>query len=193
MQSVYLLLVALSVAVVPHSSDLKLSSPAFLDWTEAAPQSGQSKPRVIDGSENPELFPEWFIWELLLETLPRSAPPEGDRRGNRYSVLGLTDSEIQTLLREVREFERSKGILSRQLMAKRAALTASKKSESEIRDATQELNLQYRYRILDARHRIYQEVSSASIEKLRDLAYQLVAGTKVHLRGRAVESFFKPW
>lgn len=193
MQSVHLVAIALSVAVVPHSPYLMLSSLASLQWTEAAPPNGQSQPRVIDGSKDPELFPEWFIWEMLFESLPRTAPAKGDRKVSRYSLLGLTDSDIQTLVREVEVFERSKGILSEEIRTTRAALTASKKSESDIRDATHQLNLRYRYKILDARSRIYQDLSSGGAEKLRELAYQLVAGTKVHLRGRAAELFFTPW
>jgi hypothetical protein len=191
MQLVHVILIALSVAVIPHNSRLTLSSRAFVHWTQAAPQGGQSEPQVIDGSKNPELFPEWYIWEMLFERLPPTAPAEQEKI-NHYSRLGLTNSEIQTLVREVRAFGRSKEILSQQLRTTRAALTASKKSESDIRDATQEVNLQYRYRILDARNRIYEELSPASIEKLRKFAYQLVAGTTVYLRGRAVEFFFIP-
>jgi hypothetical protein len=53
-------------------------------------QQGQTV--VIDGSKNPERFPEWFVWEQAFESLSASPGPVPLHR-----EIGVTETDLAVL------------------------------------------------------------------------------------------------
>jgi hypothetical protein len=144
---------------------------------------------VLDGAKTPELFPEWFIWELTFQSLPSS---QTTRKIPPHVELGVTEAELKVLQNEVRAFKELQRNLGEKLRATRNAAVSRGKSEDQIRDATHVVNVEYRLQVLDARQRIYEQLSPESLIRLRTWIEQLIRGTQVHLRGRAVQLFREP-
>jgi hypothetical protein len=177
------ILLASVLSVVSSFPPLVLSSP--------------QEAKILDGSKHPELFPEWFIWERVLQSLPLSVSTGEPQRALQVPPidvrLGLSKDEMVILVKEAQLFQQSKELLRKQLKEVRATLLAQGKSEDQIRSATKDVNLQYRYRILDSRGRLYQTLSPASLEELRKETNHRLKGTTVHLRGYVATYFNLPW
>jgi hypothetical protein len=145
---------------------------------------------IIDGSKNPQLFPQWFIWELTFQRL------SGDmtkRPIPLHRELGVTEDELKFVLDEVRSFQQIQQALAKQLRETRNAEIARGKRDDEVQDATHAVNLDYRFKVLESRQRIHERLSPESLIRLRAWIDQGIRGTKVRLRGRAVEFFKQPW
>jgi hypothetical protein len=183
MVSVVAIVLAFALSVVSSVAPLVLSSPQ-----DAV---------TLDGSKHPELFPEWFIWEQILQSLPQSVSTSEPQHALQLPSidvrLGISKDEMAILVNEARLFQQSKELLRKQLKEVRATLLAQGKSEHQIRSATKDVNLQYRYRILDSRGRLYQTLSPASLEGFRKEINHRLKGTTVHLRGYAATYFKLPW
>lgn len=105
----------------------------------------------------------------------------------------MTEAEFKFLQNEARLFKDLERALSEKLVAARNAAASHGKGEDQIRDATHVINLEYRYKVLEAQQRIYAQLSPESLIRLRAWIDQLVRGTEVHLRGRAIKFFKEPW
>jgi hypothetical protein len=144
---------------------------------------------VIDGSKNPELFPEWYVWERLFEWLPSTAtPPQGF--GDQAQI---STTNYSILSREVKVYHESKQRLERELKERTAALTAQGKTADQIDDAQRALEMEHRHRILDARARVYRDLPAPALQNLRAWVNQRLRSVTVHLRGRTAEQFRLPW
>src|SRR5262245_31033675 len=144
---------------------------------------------VIDGRVNPELFPEWYVWEQAFLALART----NDVKETLTVGVGLSDAEAILLTAEVTQFQRRQTTLANQLAETKKSLIAQDKREVEIRDATQAVELRYRYDILEARQRLYDRLSADGILALRNWTDGRMRTTKVLLRGRAATYFRLPW
>jgi hypothetical protein len=144
---------------------------------------------VIDGSKNPELFPEWYVWERVFEWLPSGATPP--RGGGDELQISTTNYSI--LAREVKAYHESKQRLERELKERTAAFTAQGRTADQIDDAQRALEMEYRYRILDGRARVYRDLPSPALQNLRAWANERLRGVSVHLRGRTAGQFRLPW
>jgi len=157
-----------------------------------APTGSDPEEVVLDGSKNPDIFPEWFVWEHTLQWVG-GAGAAGTRPVPLRQELGVSRTELTFLLEEVRKLKLLQVILASQLSETRTAEHGKGKSEEQIRDATETVNLAYRYKILEARQRIYDRLSPASLIRLRSWMSEIMKGTTVQLRGRAIKAFRYPW
>lgn len=151
----------------------------------ASAQRAATQSLVIDGSRNPELIPEWYIWEQTFLAIGRDAA--GIRR-----KVAIDDDAVKVLLVEGKRFDAAQAVLAEQLRSTRATLTQQRKSEDAIRDATDAHELDYRYKILEARLRISETLAPENMLILRAWIDQQMAHTKIHLRGRALKIFQLP-
>lgn len=150
-------------------------------------QAGGSRRLTIDGSKNPELFPEWFFWQTGLEALQVPPMPQMPR----HKQIGVSEADLKILLRESAAFKDYERILTRELRASRAALKG--KDEDTQQDAFREINLQYRHRILESRARVYAETSADGLKAFRKWVMDRLHGTTIYLSGRTLEYFHLPW
>ena len=169
---------------------LALAAACFSGPAWALQRQGTSGSLVIDGSKNPELFPEWFIWQQTFIALDRDG---SNARIPVHVELGVSETEAQYLMTEVKGFQDLQAILAKQIREARSTLTAQNKPEGQIRDAIQAHELEYRYKLLEARQRIYEKLSPESMVGLRGWIDRRMSGTKAHLRGRALQYFHLPW
>lgn len=153
-------------------------------------QSGQPKTLIIDGSKNPELFPQWFAWETFFQSWPMEY---GRRATLLRQELGLSDQEVAYLQTEVKRFRDAEGRLKRELRSTRVDLLARGKSEDQIRDATKEINLRYRHEVLDGRGRVFATLKPESFKRVVEWIDGRLKGTTIRLRGRTLEYFQQPW
>lgn len=144
---------------------------------------------IIDGSKGIEQFPEWYAWELLFHSLGRTHLSE---KALLHERLGLSLSELDLLMTERKRFLDNEVELANKLKETRSRLQATGKDEEEIRDATLNVNLEYRFRILEARERLLQQLSPDGYLSLRGWLSKQLAGTTVQLRARAIKEFRLP-
>jgi hypothetical protein len=147
---------------------------------------------VIDGSKNPDLFPQWYVWEMAFHWLDGGST-ESRRPIPLHREIGISETELKFLMDQVKAFKQLQEALSKQLVETRGAAIAQGKREDDIRLATEQVNLDYRYRVLDLRQRIYDQLPTMSLIRLVAWIDPQLAGTTVHLRGRAVQFFRQPW
>lgn len=154
---------------------------------QVAPKAADSL--VLDGAKNPELFPEWYVWELVFQRIARGA---FHSKEPIHAQLGINAREFVLIEQETALFENYEKALETKLRDTRSALKAKGKSEDEIRDATHEHNMEYRYKVLEARDRVVRGLSTESNQRIREWINRQLAGTKVHLSGRAAKVFHLP-
>ena len=145
---------------------------------------------TIDGSRNPEMFPQWYVWELAFQQLGQES------KRTRFPLqkqLGLSDAEYKVVMDEVKVFNQLTETLRKELADTIAVATAARKNEEQIRDATQVVDLNYRYKILEGRQRIHDQLPRERLTLLRAWIDDIVRGTTVFLSGRAVRFFRQPW
>jgi hypothetical protein len=181
-------LLAALLMILPAQLCWSHLSPLFVLTLSANVTQPATKAVVIDGSKNPELFPEWFVWERIFDSIGSGAISRASPRS-----LGISEPEFTLLTTQAKMFRYARDKAEKQIADTIADLRAKKTKEDEIRNATIEIELQYRHHILDARHQIYEHFSPEGLQNIRKLANTLLAVTTMHLRGRAVEYFHLPW
>lgn len=145
---------------------------------------------TIDGSKNPEMFPQWYVWELAFQQLGQES------KRTRFPLqkqLGLSDAEDKIVMDEVKVFNQLTEALRKDLADTIAVTRADRKNAEQIRDATQVVELNYRYKILEGRQRIHERLPREHLTLLRAWIDDIVKGTTVFLSGRAVQFFRQPW
>jgi hypothetical protein len=170
-------IIAVSCWPVVTSAQSRLSQPSSSDEV------------VIDGTKNPELFPEWFIWQQTLRALDRLAATS---KTPLYHGLDISGAEWTLIQQEIKVFHELQSTLEKQLLQTRKAAAAERKTEDETRDATHVVNLDYRHKVLDIGQRVSERLSPESLTRLRAWINELVRGTTVSLRGRAIKLFREP-
>lgn len=162
----------------------------FPVYADLSAQSASGKTLVIDGSKNPELFPQWYVWETFFQALPieNVGGPTLLRR-----ELRVSDSEFVFLLTEARRFRHAEETLRTELRATRTALLAEKKTDEEIQDASKEVNLRYRQQVLDGRGRVHSTLGAESLQNVVAWIERRLSGTTLRLSGKTLEYFRQPW
>ena len=173
-----------SVAVSPDGPRLGVAAGAV-----GSHDSQASQAVVIDGSKNPELFPEWYVWERTFEWLPTTATAPREFADEAQ----LSTANYAVLAREVKVYHESKQRLERELKERTSALTAQGKTADQIDAAQRALEMEHRYRILDARARVYRDLPAPALQNFRAWINQRLRSVSVHLRGRTAEQFRLPW
>ncbi len=158
----------------------------FLAPLVSSTHSQSSGEVVIDGAKNPELFPEWFVWEQTLQTLPRLG------RTGKTTELDVSRVEWALIQREIKVFQELQTTQEKQHRQIKAAGEPTGKTEDQIRNAAHLVDLEYRHKVLDIAHRVSEGLSPESLTRLRAWIDVLVQGTAVHLRGRAIKLFREP-
>ncbi len=184
--------IGVSVAVCGIvTGDISHPQAPFEELSVSSPNNQNSSERVVlDGAKNPELFPEWYVWEMVFKKVARGA---AHPKTPLHQELGISERELILLEQERGLFENYEKDLEQKLRNTSAALKAKGTSEDEVRNATHEHNMEYRFKILDARDRVIRALSAESNTALRAWINRELIGTKVYLTGRAAKVFHMPW
>lgn len=181
----------LSVPVqMSWASRCSLRLPALcsaLVFVAAVPVLAQQK--IIDGSKNPELLPQWFVWQETFRTIV--VHPD---REKLEKEVGLTDDEFKFLLGEQAAHSKRETSLATQLRTTGEALRTQGLPPERIAGDLAALDFDYRWQVLYARQRIHDKLSPESLARLEQWIYRhVISAAKVHLSGSAVQRFFSPW
>jgi hypothetical protein len=136
----------------------------------------------IDGSKNPELIPEWYIWETFFRQLHTA--------GTIPSVLDLTTSEERLLQMELEQYAKSnqqcqKGIESLRPLVGVAPI-------SEVNDKQRAIQLECRRRSLEIRDRLLAGVRPDASVAIAAWVENLKARVEISVPKRELAHFRQP-
>lgn len=177
------LLLALLLAALPSLS---------LEAAASYEQASSTQTLIIDGSKNPERFPQWYVWETAFRSLPTSQL-EPLAQARLLTDLGVSEADLVLIAREASHYRRAETALSKSLRATLGSLKAAAASEQQIREATRPLNLTYRHEILDARTRLHLALSADSRLGLTAWIDRILSRTTLRLSGDTLKYFHEPW
>lgn len=167
---------------------------------KSPPQSAHTPPAgtlVLDGAKNPEFFPEWFKWEGFFTSMA-GAPlsgvvVHGIKLPPLHEQIGFSEADLAIALNEVKRFQQYRQVMETQVRSLNAGMKAEGKREEDILAAVHQVDLTYRYKILDARERLYGQLSPEGLGAIRRWIDQQLQGTTMYLRGSAKATFRLPW
>ena len=149
----------------------------------AISQSGQEV--VIEGSKNPELFPEWFTWELAFVWVSEHSD---DGPVPLQKEIGISETDRAVLEEQTRAFRELRAATATRIRDAIDKADAQKKSQDERNAATERISLEYRYKILDFGQRTTEQLSAEGVRLVRTWIAKLVRGSTMRLRGRSIQS-----
>jgi hypothetical protein len=153
----------------------------------AISQSGQEV--VIEGSKNPEQFPEWFTWELAFVWVSEHS---NDGPVSLQKEIGLSETDFAVLKEQARAFRELRAATATRIRDAIDKVNAQKKSEDDRAAATESISLEYRYKILDFGQRTTEQLSAEGVLLVRTWIAKLVRGSTMRLRGRSIQFFKQP-
>jgi hypothetical protein len=166
------------------------------DQSPAQPGQVAAGTLVLDGAKHPELFPEWFRWEGFFTSLvgaPLSGVVvHGMKLPPLHEQLGLIEADLAIVLNEGKGFQQYRQEMEAQVRSLNARMKAEGKREKDIIAAVHQVDLTYRYKILDASDRLHAQLSADSLAAVTRRIDQQVQGTTMYLRGSAKETFQLP-
>jgi len=136
----------------------------------------------IDGSKNPELIPEWYVWETFFRQLHTA--------GTVPSALNLTESETRALHMEVEEFYKSNQQCQKQIENLRPLVGIA--SNSEVNQKQRSIQLECRNRSLDIRDRLLAGVRPEASVALVTWVESLKSGIEISVPKRELAHFRQP-
>jgi len=149
---------------------------------------------TIDGSKNPELLPEWFVWEKTLTMLARDVAASRVDSKALVKDLGIRDAELELLLKEARDEAERGERLYKELAPIGERMRAEGKSPLAILEVVVPLTFEGRRQTLEARGRLYSALSDESLWNLRNWIFvHIIQKTKITLHGSEARSFSFPW
>lgn len=143
---------------------------------------GPSERVEIDGSRNPELIPEWYVWETFFRQLHKA--------GTVPSALNLTESETRALQMEVEEFNKSNQQCQKQIESLRPLLGVA--PNSEVNQKQRSIQLECRNRSLDIRDRLLAGVRPEASVALVTWVESLKSGIEISVPKRELAHFRQP-
>jgi hypothetical protein len=106
--------------------------------------AGPSERLEIDGSKNPELIPEWYIWETFFRQLHTA--------GTIPSALNLTTNEERYLRMELEQYAKSNQRCQKDIDGLRPLVGVA--SNKEVNEKQRAIQLECRLRSLEIRGRL---------------------------------------
>ncbi len=167
-----LLCVAAPAGATSQNSGPRFSDPAPPEWVH------------IDGSKNPELIPEWSIWQRGFLILARSAELP------TVILRQFTPEELELLKRETAEELRRDAVCQRRVLDLRPLLATERMRV--IDERTKAIQLECRQDTLDAHDRLLARLRSEAQFALTDWMEALRTGTRVSIPRKELPHYLKP-
>lgn len=156
----------------PQGRTPRFSSPPPSEWVH------------IDGSKNPELIPEWSIWQRGLQILARSSALP-------TTILQQFTSEESALLKKETAEELARDAACQRRVLKLAPLLAMEKARI-LDEKTKVIQLDCRQQTLDARDRLLARISPGAQVALAEWIEALKAGTRVSIPKKELAHYLQP-
>jgi len=137
----------------------------------------------IDGKKNPELIPEWSVWEDALRVIAG-----GSRQLPSLVLEHTTKEEEALILREADQQPKRDGECKTRLLA----LKPDSGKPDTLVQRSQAIRLQCRWGALQARDRILAAISPAARTALMEFVESVRAATKVDILKRDLAFFLQP-
>ena len=144
--------------------------------------AGPSERLEIDGSKNPELIPEWYIWETFFRQLHTA--------GTIPSALDLTATEERFLKMELDQYATSTTACQQQIEKLRPLVGVA--PVKEISDKQRAIQLECRRRSLDIRDRLLERVPPEAAAAITAWVENLKTGIEISVPKRELAHFRQP-
>jgi len=164
----------------------------------AASLSGQSPPQPspknpfivaapserleIDGSKNPELIPEWYIWETFFRQLHTA--------GTTPSALNLTIDEERVLQMELEHYAKSNQQCQKDIEGLRPLVGVA--SNTEVNEKQRAIQLECRLRSLEIRDRLLAGVRPEASVAITAWVENLKSRVEISVPKRELAHFRQP-
>ena len=163
---------------VPEFAAQSLPTPAPRPFSIAGP----SERLEIDGSKNPELVPEWYVWETFFRELHKT--------GTVPSELNLTTNETRTLQMEVEQYHKNNLECQKQVESLRPLVGVA--SNSEVNQKQRAIQLECRHRTLEIRERLLGAVRPETSLAVMSWVENLKSGIEISVPKRELAHFRQP-
>ena len=158
---------------------VSLNTPAPM----AAPPQKPTDVMHIDGKKNPELIPEWSVWEDALRIIAG-----GSRQLPSLVLEHTTKAEEALILREADQQPKRDAECKTRLLA----LKPDGDKDTTLVQRSQAIRLQCRWGALHARDRILAAISPAVRTALMEFVESVRAATTVDILKRDLAFFLQP-
>jgi hypothetical protein len=167
-----------------------MSSGTSLPGQSAQPSSsknpfsipGPSERLEIAGSKNPELIPDWYIWETFFRQLHTA--------GTIPSVLNLTTNEERFLQMELEQYSKSNQQCQKDIESLRPLVGVA--PVKDINEQQRVIQLACRRRSLDLRDRLLAGVEPESSVAIAAWVEHLKTGIEISVPKRELAHFRQP-
>jgi hypothetical protein len=136
----------------------------------------------IDGSKNPELVPEWYVWETFFRQLHKT--------GTVPSALNLTTTETRVLQMEVEHYSKSNQACQKQIEELRPLVGVA--PNSEVNEKQRAIQLECRHRTLEIRERLLGTVRPETSIAVVSWVENLKSGIEISVPKRELAHFRQP-
>jgi len=144
--------------------------------------AGPAERLEIDGSKNPELIPEWYVWETFFRHLHTA--------GTVPSALNLSPSEERTLQMAVERYDKSTQECQKEIESLRPLVGAV--PIGEVNQKQRAVQLECRRRSLDIRDRLLAGVGPDGAIALTTWVENLKGRIEVSVPKRELDHFRQP-
>ena len=144
--------------------------------------AGPSERLEIDGSKNPELIPEWYIWETFFRQLHTA--------GTIPSVLNLTTSEERFLQMQLEKYAKSNQQCQKDIESLRPLVGIA--SNTEVNEKQRAIQLECRRRSLEIRDRLLVGVRPDAGVAIAAWVENLKARVEISIPKRELAHFRQP-
>ena len=144
--------------------------------------AGPSERLEIDGGKNPELIPEWYVWETFFRQLHKT--------GTEPSALKLTASETRVLRMEVERYSKSNQECQKQIEDLRPLVGVA--PNSEVNQKQRAIQLECRNRTLDIRERLLDGIGPDARDAVISWVENLKSGIEISVPKRELAHFRQP-
>ena len=136
----------------------------------------------IDGSKNPELIPEWYIWETFFRQLHTA--------GTVPTALSLSADEERVLRMELEQYRKSNQQCQSDIERLRPMLGVA--PVKDINEKQQAIQLECRRRSLDIRDRLLAKVRPEASVAITGWVENLKTGIEISVPKRELAHFRQP-
>lgn len=144
--------------------------------------AGPSERLEIDGSKNPELIPEWYIWETFFRQLHTA--------GTIPSALNLAVSEERFLRMELEQYAKSNQQCQKDIESLRPLVGVA--SNTEVNEKQRAIQLQCRLRSLEIRDRLLAGVRPEASVAIAAWVENLKSRVEISVPKRELAHFRQP-
>jgi hypothetical protein len=143
---------------------------------------GPSERLEIDGSKNPELIPEWFVWETFFRHLHQA--------GTIPSALNLAPGETRLLQMQVEQYGKSSEECQKEIANLRPLVGVV--ANGIVNEKQRAIQLGCRRRSLDIRDRLLARVGAEAVTALTTWVETVKNGIQISVPKRELDHFRQP-